>query len=54
MNQSASNEATVEAIYKEALAKIEEIAARHKKELDDYFAELDRKKIEQLKQDITS
>lgn len=48
MNQSVSNNETVEAIYQEALMKLEAIAERHKQEIDAYLEELNQAKIKKL------
>lgn len=54
MNQSVSNQDSVEAIYQRALAKLESIAERHKQEIDAYIEELNQAKIKKLEHDLRS
>ncbi len=51
MNQNASTN-TADAIYQEALEKLEAIAKRHKEEIDAYLDELNKAQIKDLENEL--
>ncbi len=52
MNQSSSNNDSLEAIYQRGIERLEAIAAKHKREMDECLEELRQEQIKELNEQL--